>query len=270
MATPFDTPARATRPPSTDCATDNQITRALVPMLEERDWAMLGETQPKHVERTAVLKLVIRWALNPMDDATPPAVSRAIHAEVGRGAAYGERVNAILRHLRVDGTVSPVEVAEKLYAPLTREGASALISWLSGLPRKDRVEAVQAATVEQRKQDNVTNGRPSETEVPAGRYAVETEDGATNGLAFYKVDRPTDGKWAGYVFVKLMQSDEEQRMSRSAGDAILRKIAAVGAEAASARYGHEIGACGLCGRTLTNDESRVRGIGPICAAKAGW
>lgn len=25
-----------------------------------------------------------------------------------------------------------------------------------------------------------------------------------------------------------------------------------------------------CGRTLTNDESRARGIGPVCAAKAGW
>ena len=51
---------------------------------------------------------------------------------------------------------------------------------------------------------------------------------------------------------------------------ILARIAAVGAEAASARYGHEIGECGICGRQLTNDESRARGIGPVCAAKAGW
>lgn len=95
-------------------------------------------------------------------------------------------------------------------------------------------------------------------------------NGAVNATAFYKVDRPTEGKWAGFVFVKLMVSDEEQRMSRAAGDAILRKIAAVGAENAAARYGHELGECGMCGRTLTNDESRARGIGPLCAAKAGW
>ena len=107
-------------------------------------------------------------------------------------------------------------------------------------------------------------------EVPAGRYAVETEDGATNELAFYKVDRPTEGRWAGYVFVKLMISDGEQRLSRAASQAVLAKIAAVGPEAASARYGHEIGECGVCGRTLTNDESRARGIGPVCVEKMGW
>jgi hypothetical protein len=28
--------------------------------------------------------------------------------------------------------------------------------------------------------------------------------------------------------------------------------------------------CGVCGRTLTNDESIERGIGPICSAKYGW
>ncbi|UJQ86570.1 hypothetical protein SEA_PENGUINLOVER67_48 [Mycobacterium phage PenguinLover67] len=111
---------------------------------------------------------------------------------------------------------------------------------------------------------------PSAEIVPAGRYAIETEDGATNGLAFYKVDRPEEGKWAGRVFVKLMVSDEEQRMSWAATKSILAKIAEVGAAEASARYGHEIGECGVCGRTLTNDESRERGIGPICAAKNSW
>jgi hypothetical protein len=113
-------------------------------------------------------------------------------------------------------------------------------------------------------------GLPSAEAVPAGRYAVTTEGGATNELAFYKVDRPTEGRWAGRVFVKLMVSDEEQRMSWAATKAILAKIAEVGAAEASARYGHEIGECGVCGRTLTNDESRARGIGPICLVKNGW
>lgn len=112
-----------------------------------------------------------------------------------------------------------------------------------------------------------TKGAPKpDVDVPAGRYAVATEDGATNTLAFYKVDRPTEGRWAGYVFVKLMVSDEEQRMGFAAGKAILAKIAEAGVESASRAYGREIGKCGVCGRTLTNDESRANGIGPICAA----
>lgn len=111
---------------------------------------------------------------------------------------------------------------------------------------------------------------PAADVVPEGRYAVPTEDGALNKLAFYKVDRPTEGKWAGYVFVKLMLSDNEQRMSKAAGAAILAKIAQVGAANASAAYGREFKHCGVCGRGLTNDESRKVGIGPDCRAKLGW
>lgn len=107
-------------------------------------------------------------------------------------------------------------------------------------------------------------------DVPAGRYAVATEDGATNALAFYRVDRPTEGRWAGYTFVKLIVSDGEQRLSRAASQAVLAKIAEAGPAEASAAYGHEIGSCGVCGRTLTNDESRARGIGPLCIEKMGW
>ena len=148
--------------------------------------------------------------------------------------------------------------------------------WLPGLSKayaSEQIDAVQAWLKENAPEvrTHVASGdRPSAEVVPAGRYAVATEDGATNALAFYKVDRPTEGRWAGYVFVKLMLSDEEQRMSRAAGDAILRKIAAVGAEAASAAYGQHIGECGVCGRTLTNDESRAYGIGPDCRKKLGW
>lgn len=102
-------------------------------------------------------------------------------------------------------------------------------------------------------------------DVPAGRYAVETEEGH---LAFYCVDRPDEGKWAGYTFVKVMASDEEHAVKGAARNAVLAKIVAAGPKAASIRYGQEIGCCGVCGRTLTDEESRAKGIGPICAAKA--
>jgi len=111
---------------------------------------------------------------------------------------------------------------------------------------------------------------PNETEVPAGRYAIPTEDGAINELAFYQVDRPTEGKWAGKVFVKLLLSDNLHRLPFATQKAVLRKIATVGAAEASAAYGHEFGHCGVCGRGLTKDDSRARGIGPKCVANMGW
>jgi uncharacterized protein DUF6011 len=33
------------------------------------------------------------------------------------------------------------------------------------------------------------------------------------------------------------------------------------------RYGQELGECGHCGRTLTDEASRAAGIGPVCASK---
>jgi hypothetical protein len=104
-------------------------------------------------------------------------------------------------------------------------------------------------------------------EVPAGRYAVETEEGH---LAFYRVDRPTEGRWAGYVFVKVQASDDYHPIKGAAQrDAILRKIA-VDAPGAARRYGLELGSCGICGRTLTDETSRAHGIGPVCRERTGW
>lgn len=101
--------------------------------------------------------------------------------------------------------------------------------------------------------------------VRAGRYAVEI-DGV---LGFFKVDCPTEGRWAGYVFVKQMASDTEYPVRGTRRGVVLDTIAA-DPQAASVRYGQEIGACGVCGRTLTDEDSRTRGIGPICADKMGW
>lgn len=110
-------------------------------------------------------------------------------------------------------------------------------------------------------------------DVPAGRYALTGADGTTD---FYKVDRPTKGKWEGYTFVKLLVANggfgddmDEQRLSKANTQTILQRIVDAGIEDALARYGHEIGDCGLCGRTLTDPVSIERGIGPVCAGKNG-
>lgn len=99
-----------------------------------------------------------------------------------------------------------------------------------------------------------------------GRYAVVV-DGT---LGFFKVDRPTEGRWAGKIFVKQYASDELHAV-RDLGrknriiDAILEDP-----QAAMLKFGTEIGSCGHCGRTLTNAESRAAGIGPVCRGRMGW
>ena len=262
MASPFkttipglgdvaSTPASLVRP-----ATDAQIERALVPMLEDRNWV---DAAPTFVERAAVLKLVITWARNVMADSTPPAVSRAVHNAVNRNAPVGEKVNAILAHLAAlpeqanhQGALS----REKLYAPLTKEGASKLIAWLADRPAKEGVKSAAQAD--------------ADVEVPAGRYALPIEDSTVgNDLAFYKVDRPTEGKWAGRVFVNQIVGPEEQAVRGKAAATILARIAADPA-AASIAYGHAIQKCGVCHTRLTNKVSREAGIGPDCRKKYGW
>ncbi|AYB70586.1 hypothetical protein SEA_SERENDIPITOUS_45 [Mycobacterium phage Serendipitous] len=253
------TPAFATttvRPATRINASDGQL-NFIRDLLSGRKWNDSTLSQAKYVSRCAVLNMVITWAYAPMADETPAEISRIINGVVGRSAPYGSRVNALLDYMAEGGTAAPGY--EFAYAPLTKAGASTMIDWLKTLPRETNVR------VDERRYETAAS-----TDVPAGRYAVETEDGATNGLAFYKVDRPTEGRWAGYVFVKLMVSDDEQRLSQKASQAVLQKIAAAGPAEASARYGHEIGECGVCGRTLTNDESRAYGIGPDCRKKLGW
>jgi hypothetical protein len=106
-----------------------------------------------------------------------------------------------------------------------------------------------------------------ETDVPAGHYAVTGEDGTTD---FYRVDKPTEGKWAGRTFVKLQLSEVYERLSLSGTRSVLKKIQDAGPREAAIRYGKEIGRCAICNRTLTNNESIERGIGPVCAEARGW
>lgn len=89
---------------------------------------------------------------------------------------------------------------------------------------------------------------------PFGRYAVDTDEGH---LAFYVVN--TRG-----LFVQA--SDELHRVRANAQAKVIEKIAADPLEA-SKRYGQELGSCGVCGRILTDEESRMLGIGPVCRAK---
>jgi hypothetical protein len=103
--------------------------------------------------------------------------------------------------------------------------------------------------------------------IPAGHYALLGQDDAWK---FYKVDKPTEGRWAGYTFIKVQAGSEYHRLpSRATENNVLGRIAA-DPKRATIDYGHQLGRCGVCNRTLTNPDSIADGIGPICAAKMGW
>lgn len=131
---------------------------------------------------------------------------------------------------------------------LSRVEASAFIDYLRELP-------ILATTT-----------AASPEDVPDGRYAVEID----GQLVFVKVDVVEFGKWAGWTFVSQQVSDDFIRMSRDRQNAALDQVRQDGAERAATRYGRELGVCGVCARTLTNENSREAGIGPVCRAKSGW
>lgn len=104
------------------------------------------------------------------------------------------------------------------------------------------------------------------TSVPEGHYALLLDK-----WRFYRVSRPTVGKWAGRVFVDLQTSDEYHPIKdRNQRNAILEAIAGMGVRESMLAYGRELGRCGVCNRTLTNPESIAASIGPVCAGKMGW
>lgn len=98
---------------------------------------------------------------------------------------------------------------------------------------------------------------PTSFPFPEGKYAVDNAEG---DLRFYHC-------FAGQVHVQA--SDTLHLVPRKAAEAIIAKIA-LDPKAASQAYGREIGACGRCGRTLTDTKpggSIEQGIGPVCSGK---
>lgn len=99
-------------------------------------------------------------------------------------------------------------------------------------------------------------------EVSDGRYAIEVD----GKLRFFHVNTPEFGRWIGHTFVKeQFGGDLEPVRNRKFRENVLSMIEKD--KDSAARYGRELGICGRCGRELTTEESRLRGLGPVCYAK---
>jgi hypothetical protein len=108
--------------------------------------------------------------------------------------------------------------------------------------------------------------------VPTGRYALPLP---FDEFEFFQVDRPKDGKWKGYTFVRKLigtgySSDYRKVNVRgAAADAALRAIWK-DPERFMIAFGKLSGKCGKCGAPLSDPESLEMGIGPICAKNYGF
>ena len=114
--------------------------------------------------------------------------------------------------------------------------------------------------------------RPEPTDTPdvaEGHYAVPSATG-NNDLDFYRVDRPTEGRWAGRTFVKRIIGGHPDTPVRGAEARDALERIALDAEAAALLYGQTIGRCSICNHRLTRKYSRmVTGYGPDCADNNG-
>lgn len=175
------------------------------------------------------------------------------------------------------GDAMPIELAsrwiERLLKVKERSAEVADHNWDAEMQRRERDEMEAAADAKaelEQRESHKHDNRFLETfeypDLPAGRYAVTGEDGTTD---FYRVDHGKNN-WEGTLFIKLQISDDEQNLRGANARTIAEKIMAAGPREASIRYGKEIGHCGVCGRTLTNNDSIEAGIGPVCADKMEW
>ena len=98
--------------------------------------------------------------------------------------------------------------------------------------------------------------------VANGRYAITLAD----KLRFFRIKTPSEGNWAGFTFVDELTGGLSLNTfpvkNKASKLEILMAIAAD--DGALARFGQELGICGVCGSPLTDATSRELGIGPIC------
>ena len=196
----------------------------------------------------------------------------------GRHASVAEEQSCSTLPLEMPESTNPLASAEPA-APLASERqvnfAVSLESQKLTEDKRHSAESLEAYTMKAMRAyitallEMPTTNKTAPTglpDVPAGRYALDM-DGT---IKFYQVDKPTEGRWAGYTFLKVQASDETYPIKNRSQVALILGVIARDPMKAMLDYGKLIGKCGHCGRTLTNEESRARGIGPICAGKMGW
>lgn len=101
--------------------------------------------------------------------------------------------------------------------------------------------------------------------IECGRYALPNLKG-TNDLDFLIVHIRGGAKEmlrtiGGHAHKRMPHGETKTHVERLADLSVEERLEA------QALYGRELGMCGKCGRHLTDEASRARGLGPECASK---
>ncbi len=149
--------------------------------------------------------------------------------------------------------------------PTTREEIQAIVEWQAEYIRAAKatetsLQGTDTPPAPSQDWSGIATRRNSVGQALASYYAVELE----GTLRFFRVKR---GYKKGVFFVDVQASDELHSVRSYASKQVILNAIAQDPKAAMERYGSEIGSCGYCHRTLTNELSRERGIGPECWGK---
>lgn len=172
----------------------------------------------------------------------------------GSGTPPSEKQLAFLRTLCDERGLDFDSIADGL----DRRSASAKIDEVKAMDRPGREGEGEARSILDR------------LVIPAGRYAIASSDG---GWEFYQVDRPDEGKWAGYVFLSRLHGAPGDWSRVAVRDLVQKSVVFTAIDedtmAAAVAFGRESGECSQCGSPLSNQKSIDAGIGPVCAKNLG-
>lgn len=146
---------------------------------------------------------------------------------------------------------------------LSMAKASEIITLMLKLP----LLPTQPAELVNIRDSEVDNAQPAN--IPdAGYYFIVDTTVTPAREAFFRVQKGREGtKWHGYTFLAIQASDDFYAIKDPVRRQNIFDIIMQDPINAMNEYGIRLGRCGVCGRTLTDRDSRLRGIGPICASK---
>lgn len=189
--------------------------------------------------------------MNAVSTMTPEAMARII----GRIA---EKYSISLSELRAAFPVRPTTEAEYM----------AIAQWMQAKHEAELAEQtirqpayrIARPTPPPAAPQGIATRRDKSGKPMPSYYAVEME----GTLKFFRIKA---GRKAGFYFIDEQASDEFHAIRNYTYKmGILQAIRQAGPEQAMQRYGQELGSCGHCHRTLTDETSRALGIGPVCRA----
>lgn len=107
---------------------------------------------------------------------------------------------------------------------------------------------------------------PTMPDVPEGFYAIQSED---DKLRFWQVYRPAQGARQGKLCLKQCFGAPGGLRKEWVRDPrpVLAELLKHDLAEAKHRFASELGHCYVCGSPLTDEQSRARGIGPVCWEK---